>query len=276
MTTAISHSAPITMIDRVASLLKVFDGRYGLTLAEISRQADLPRSSTHRILQRLVELGWVEREGYHYSLGIRMFELGSQVVRRDRIHQASLPVVHTLHRLTGLTVFLSAMVSSDVLHLERIGDWPEKGDSWRLGARQPAVHSAAGRALLAQLTEADWPALDFSPPATAYGIRSLGELRRDLDRVRDRGGVAVDVQGCCAGVTVVAAPVGPPGSGTRAALSLCGPAESMPTQEAGDAVRIAAMDIWYAASGMPRRSRRLRPVPSSLPRSGRTPVLSHD
>ncbi|MGO4750288.1 IclR family transcriptional regulator, partial [Streptomyces sp. 2MCAF27] len=172
MTTAPNHTAPIAMIDRVASLLQVFDGRHRLTLAEISRHADLPRSSTHRILQRLVDLGWVEREGYKYSLGIRMFELGAQVVRRDRIHQASLPFMHALHRSTGLTVHLSTLASSDVLHLERIGDWPQNGDSWRLGARQPAVHSAAGRVLLAQLAESDWPALGFSPPATVYGIRT--------------------------------------------------------------------------------------------------------
>jgi DNA-binding IclR family transcriptional regulator len=278
MTTApTSQGTPVAMIDRVASLLQVFDGRPGLTLAEISRQADLPRSSTHRILQRLVELGWVEREGYQYSLGIRMFELGSQVVRRDRVHQASLPFMHALHRSTGLTVHLSTLVASDVLHLERIGDWPEKGDSWYLGARQPAVHSAAGRALLAQLTESDWPTLAFAPPATVYGIRTLRDLRRDLDRVRDRGGIAVDFQGCGAGITVVAAPVGPAGSNVRTALSLCGPADAVPTQEAGEAVRLAAMDIWYAASGMPSRNRRPGGVAAApLRRSGRTPVLSHE
>ncbi|MEW2304472.1 helix-turn-helix domain-containing protein [Streptomyces sp. NPDC006655] len=261
----------------MASLLQVFDGRSRLTLAEISRQADLPRSSTHRILQRLVELGWVEREGYQYSLGIRMFELGSQVVRRDRIHRASLPFMHALHRSTGLTVHLSTLVASDVLHLERTGDWPEKGDSWCLGARQPAVHSAAGRALLAQLAETDWPTLAFAPPATVYGIHTLRDLRRDLERVRDRGGVAVDFQGCGTGITVVAAPVGPSGSNVRTALSLCGPVDALPTQEAGEAVRMAAMDIWYAASGMPRRSRGTGGgLSRPLRRSDRTPVPSHE
>jgi len=276
MTTAPSPASPVAMIDRVACLLQVFDGRHRLTLAEISRYADLPRSSTHRILQRLVELGWVEREGYKYSLGIRMFELGSQVVRRDRVHQVSLPFMHALHRSTGLTVHLSTLVSSDVLHLERVGDWPERGEGWRLGARQPAVHSAAGRVLLAPLSETDWPALDFPPPATVYGLHTLRDLRHDLVRVRERGGVAIDFQGCGAGVSVVAAPVGPPESGVRAALSLCGPADTMPAQDAGEAVRMAAMDIWYAASGMPRRHRRPpRRVPSDQRRSAPASVLSH-
>lgn len=268
MNTVTSQSAPIAMIDRVASLLQVFDGHTGLTLAQLSRMSDLPRSSTHRILQRLVDLGWVERDGYQYSLGLRMFELGSQVVRRDRIHQVSLPFLHTLHRSTGLTVHLSALVASDLLHLERIGDWPDRGDSWRLGARQPAVLAAGGRALLARLAESEWPVLDFPPPATAHGIRTLRELRNDLDLVVDRGGVAIDHQGCAAGITVVAVPVGPPGSNVRAALSLCGPTGSVPVKEAGLAVRTAAADIWHALSGMPRLGdRRSRSV-----HSGAVPV----
>ncbi|MBB5781559.1 IclR family transcriptional regulator [Nonomuraea jabiensis] len=253
MTTAQSHGSPNTMIDRVASLLQVFDGYPRRTLAQIARQADLPRSSAHRILQRLVELGWVEREGYQYRLGLRMFELGSKVVQRERLHQTCLPFMYALHRSTGLTVHLSALISGEVLHLERIGDWPDRGETWRPGGRQPAVHSAAGRAILAQLAEAEWPDLTFPPPATAYGVHTLTQLRRDLGRVRDRGGVAHDVQGCTAGITAVAASIGPSGSDLRAALSLCGPAETMPAQEAGDAVRIAAMDIWYAASGLARR-----------------------
>lgn len=253
MTTAQSPGSPITMIDRVATLLQVFDGHPRLTLAQIARQADLPRSSAHRILQRLVELGWVERQGYQYRLGLRMFELGSKVVQRERLHQACLPFMYALHRSTGLTVHLSALMSAEVLHLERIGDWPERGETWRPGGRQPAVHSAAGRAILAHLTEAEWPDLTFPPPATVYGVHTRTQLRRDLERVRDRGGIALDVQGCTAGITAVAASIGPSGSGLRAALSLCGPAETMPAQEAGDAVRIAAMDIWYAASGLARR-----------------------
>jgi DNA-binding IclR family transcriptional regulator len=245
------------MIDRVASLLQVFDGHPRLTLAQIARQADLPRSSAHRILQRLVELGWVEREGYQYRLGLRMFELGSKVVQRERLHQACLPFMYALHRSTGLTVHLSALMSGEVLHLERIGDWPDKGEGWRRGGRQPAVHSAAGRAVLAQLAESEWPDLAFPPPATVYGVHTLAQLRRDLERVRDRGGVAVDVQSCAAGITAVAAPIGPPDGGPRAALSLCGPARRLSIQEAGEAVRIAAMDIWYAASGLTRRPARV-------------------
>ncbi|PRX99748.1 IclR family transcriptional regulator [Allonocardiopsis opalescens] len=271
MTTARSQDTPTAMIDRVASLLEVFAGHHRLTLAQISRRARLPRSSAHRILQRLVELGWVERQGFQYTIGIRMFELGSQAVRRDRVHQAALPVMHAVHRSTGLTAHLSVLVSSDVLHLERIGGWPDKDKGWRLGARQPAVHAAAGRALLARLDAAERPALEFPPPATPYGIRTPAHLDRELQRIRDRSGVAIDVQSCTAGITAVAAPIGPSESGLRAALSLCGPTDTMPTDKAVAVVRTAAMDIWYAASGLTRPRGRPHRAPA---RGGAAPAVA--
>ncbi|QFU92520.1 IclR family transcriptional regulator [Amycolatopsis sp. YIM 10] len=256
MTTG-SPDTPIAMIDRVASLLEAFHGDHRLTLAQIYRRVRLPRSSVHRILQRLVELGWVERQENLYSLGIKMFELGVQAVRRDGVHQVALPRMHALHRSTGLTVYLSALASPDVLHLERVGGWPAKGKDWEVGARQSAVRSAPGLALLARLDESDWPELVF-PTRPSAGIRNRVQLRRELDRVGDRSGVAVDARGCAADTLVVAASIGPGTGDLRVALSLCGPADTTPVEKAVNAVRMAATEIWYEASGvtplLPRRT----------------------
>jgi len=262
---ATAHATPTAMIDRVASLLEVFEGHQRLTLAQISRRAQLPPSSAHRILQRLVELGWIERNRFEYHLGIRMFELGSQVVRRDGVHQAALPFLHFLHRTTGLTAHLSALTGADVLHLERIGAWPESGAAWRLGARQPAVHSAAGRALLAQADQAHWPAPPYPRAVSSGAVSTLAELRDDLRRIQARGGVAVDVGRITAGLTAVAAPIGPPEGGLRAALSLCGPVGVLPVDKAVSAVRRAAQDIWYTATGANHRyGRPILPLADAL------------
>ncbi|WP_198653497.1 IclR family transcriptional regulator [Actinocorallia populi] len=257
----------MAMIDRVASLLEVFSRHHHLTLAQVSRQAHLPRSSTHRILQHLVELGWLERRGYQYTLGIGMFELGARAVQRSALHQAALPAMHALHRSTGLTVHLSTLVSSDILHLERIGCWPATGEGWLPASRQPAVHTAAGRALLAQLEEAEWPEPLFPPSPASHGLHTRTRLRRALDAVRDRGGVAIDAGGCAADTTVVAAPIGPPEGDLRTALSLCGPTGAVQMKQASDTVRIAAMDLWYASSGFnfPRRRTPRLPIRTAFP-----------
>lgn len=262
MTTAQIEAAPTAMIDRVASLLEVFDSQGQLTLAQICRRANIPRSSAHRILQRLVELGWVERQGFRYALGIRMFELGSQVVRQDVVHRAALPFMNELHRTTSLTVHLSILLRSEILHLERVGMGPDVGQGWRPGARQSAVQTAGGRALLARLNPAAWPAL-IPEPSTGYGIRSRVHLERELRRIRDRGGVAVDNQGCAWGVTVIAAPIAAPMGvdecDARVALSVSGPTDAIEIDRTIAAVRLTAAEIWYAASGVSSlRGRRMR------------------
>lgn len=238
------------MIDRVASLLDAFDGPRSLTLAEIARRAGLPRSSAHRILQRLVELGWVDREGFEYGLGLRMFELGAQVAPQRRLREMAAPVLTALHLRTGLTAHLSILAGPDVLHLERFGPPPGPGAGWSVGARQAVALTAPGRALLAGLDPRRWPDLSFHPAPTCYSVRSSRQLARELGTVRERGGVAVDSQGCVLGVTVVAAAIGGVGESAPAAVSLSGPAGSVSIENATAAVRNAAGDIWRRLVGL--------------------------
>jgi len=253
--------APTAMIDRVSTVLESFVGQRSLTLAEVARRSSLPPSSTHRILQRLVELGWVERSKFDYALGLRMFELGAQVMRQRGLQEAALPVMTQLHRQTGCTVYLSTLAGAEILHLDRVGLWPTGQSSWTVGGRQRAELCAPGHALLASVDPAEWPALTFASAPTCYSVRSRAQLDRELWRVRDRGGIAVDAQGYALGVTVVAAPIEVHDDRGPVALSLCGPTKSVRTDTMIAAVRTGAADIWYAVSGLPRtRGRSIRPA----------------
>lgn len=247
MTSSQAEQAPAAMIDRVSSLLGVFDGSRRLTLAQISRRSSLPRSSAHRILQRLVELGWVERHGFEYGLGLRIFELGSLVVRQDGVRRVAVPFMQELHLRTGLTVHLSVLREADILHIERIGGRPDDRECWQIGSRQPAQHTAAGRILLAGLAPADRPDTQLSAPPTAYGPRSLTELERELDKVRDYG-VAVDAHGTVPGFASIAAAIGPIDRAS-AALSITGPISVLKPEQLGGALRGTAAEIWTAATG---------------------------
>ncbi|MHA3021742.1 IclR family transcriptional regulator [Mycobacterium sp. BMJ-28] len=261
MATTQIQEAPTAMIDRVSTVLDVFVGQRALTLAEVARRAGLPPSSTHRILRRLVELGWVERCGFEYVLGMRMFELGAHAKRQRGVHEAAAPVMSRLQRGTGFTVYLSSLIGAEVLHLDRAGLWPEPDSSWGIGARQRAEVAAPGLALLAALPAEELPEFTFESAPTCYSVRSRAQLERELQRVRERGGVAVDSQGCALGVTVVAASIDVLDDRGPVALSICGPTKTLRVDAAVAAVRNAAADIWYTASGAPRaRSRGARPA----------------
>lgn len=267
MTTTVEQPTPSAVIDRVSLVLDAFDGPGRLTLAQIVRRTGLPRSSAHRMLERLVQLRWLRRNGRDYELGMRLVELGSLAVHQDRMHRAAIPLLHDLHRATGLVVHLAVLDGSDVVYLEKIGDRMTTAIPTRVGGRQPAHCAAVGKAILADTQSSD--AVDLSAGKTKYSISTPAQLNAELARVRAHG-VAFDKEESLAGFGCVAAPIGSPGEAV-AAVSVCGPMNMMKfDQRLVAPVRMTAMGIWRNIEGGPQlvaptlqqvRPLRGRPVP---------------
>ena len=258
---------PSAVIDRISLVLDAFDGPGRLTLAQIVRRTGLPRSSAHRMLERLVQLRWLRRSGRDYELGMRLVELGSLAVHQDRLVRAAAPLLGELHRATGLVVHLAVLDGPDVVYLDKIGT----GLPTRVGGRQPAHCTAVGKAILAYCdTDAE---VDLRVRKTKYSISSSSQLAVELAKVRAHG-VAFEREESLLGFGCVAAPIGGPGEGTQAvaAVSVCGPMKRMTfDQRLAAPVRMTAMGIWRNVEDGPQRVaptlqplRPLRPVRPSL------------
>lgn len=244
---------PSAVIDRVSLVLDAFDGPGRLTLAQIVRRTGLPRSSAHRMLERLVQLRWLRRSGRDYELGMRLVELGSLAVHQDRLHKAAIPKLHELHAATGLVVHLAVLDGSDVVYMEKVGNRMAAALPSRVGGRQLAHCTALGKAMLAFADEGGTALdADLLPRQTKYSISTPGQLRNELLKVRSRG-IAFDREESLAGFGCVAAPIGDPGEAV-AAISVCGPMNRMMfDQRLVAPVRIAAMGIWRAVDCGPIR-----------------------
>ncbi|MGW0163234.1 IclR family transcriptional regulator [Mycobacterium sp. NPDC003323] len=252
--TKAAAETPSAVIDRVSLVLDAFDGPGRLTLAQIVRRTGLPRSSAHRMLERLVQLRWLRRSGRDYELGMRLVELGSLAVHQDRLHKAAIPMLHELHAATGLVVHLAVLEGSDVVYMEKVGNRLTAAIPTRVGGRQPAHCAAVGKAMLAFAGEPDLDASTASalPRRTKYSISTPAQLRAELAKVRSHG-VAFDREESVPGFGCVAAPIGDPGQAV-AAVSVCGPMNQMKfDQQLVAPVRMAAMGIWRAVEGGPMR-----------------------
>lgn len=244
MTTA-ETTTPSAVIDRISLVLDAFDGPGRLTLAQIVRRTGLPRSSAHRMLERLVQLRWLRRSGRDYELGMRLIELGSLAVHQDPVHNAATPMLHELHRATGLVVHLAVLEGDDVVYLEKIGDRLATVIPTRVGGRYPAHCTAVGKALLAargadgsEIAEAS-----VLQRKTRYSIATPAQLKAELGKVRARG-VAFDREESLSGFGCVAAAIGNAGDAV-AAVSVCGPMNRMTfDQRLVAPVRMAALGIW--------------------------------
>lgn len=238
----VESTTPSAVIDRVSLVLDAFDGPGRLTLAQIVRRTGLPRSSAHRMLERLVQLRWLRRDGRDYELGMRLVELGSLAVHQDRLHRAAVPLLHDLQRATGLVVHLAVLDGADVVYLEKIGDRMTAAIPSRVGGRQPAHCTAVGKAMLAYSDSIN--AVDLASRKTRYSIGSPAQLNAELTKTRARG-VAIDREESLTGFGCVAAPIGDPGKAV-AAVSVCGPMNGMMfDQRMAAPVRMTAMRIWH-------------------------------
>ena len=268
--TVATVETPSAVIDRISLVLDAFEGPGRLTLAQIVRRTGLPRSSAHRMLERLVQLRWLRRSGRDYELGMRLVELGSLAIHQDRLVRAAAPLLGELHRATGLVVHLAVLDGPDVVYLEKIGDRVIGAIPTRVGGRQPAHCTAVGKAILAHSDED--AEVDLQVHLTKYSIATSSQLAVELAKVRAHG-VAFEREESLLGFGCVAAPIGSPGKAV-AAVSVCGPMNRMMfDQRLAAPVRMTAMGIWRNVEDGPQRVaptlqplRPLRPVrPVSRP-----------
>lgn len=274
--TTVEPAAPTAVIDRISLVLDAFDGPGRLTLAQIVRRTGLPRSSAHRMLERLVQLRWLRRSGRDYELGMRLVELGALAVHQDRLVRAATPLLGELHRATGLVVHLAVVDGSDVVYLEKIGDRMISAIPTRVGCRQPAHCTALGKAILAY-GDKD-AAVDLRARKTKYSISSSATLAVELAKVRAHG-FAFEREESLLGFGCVAAPVGDPGEAV-AAVSVCGPMNRMTFDHRLAApVRMTAMGIWRNVENGPRRVapalQPLRPLLPGRPTPPSRPALQY-
>lgn len=242
-----------------------------LTLQELSERTGLPRSTTHRILEQLVALRWLEHGGQSYALGMRVLELGGLAVAHHELRDIATPLLAELHRRTGAVASLVVLDRKDVVYIDRHGRGLSSDVVTRVGGRAPAHATAAGKAMLAWHDDlalrADYrERLAARTPRT---ITTLEVLRQDLAQVRSRGGVAYERQELAHGTVAVAVALRGTGRAV-AALQLSGDARTANLERLAPHVLEAARKasrLLFPAPGERRRSRTIdrRPAPSPWP-----------
>ena len=106
------------MVGKALGLLVLLgDEPRGASAAEISRRAELPFSTTYRLLGSLTRDGFVDYEpdGRRYHLGLRVFQLGQRVSNHHGFAGTALPILRRVTEETGEATILS--VRDGIHHL---------------------------------------------------------------------------------------------------------------------------------------------------------------
>ncbi|MFC9790957.1 IclR family transcriptional regulator [Rhodococcus sp. NPDC127528] len=255
------REVPPSMVERMTLILDAFDGRAArLTLEEVAGRSRLPRSTVHRILDSLVKLNWVEHAAFGYRLGRRALGIGGDGGHAE-VREAAAPLLHDLHMQTGMVVHLSVLDGNEAIYLDKVGGRLASSIPSRVGGRVPAQSTSAGKAMLAWLDPERVDALYDGARlnrCTERTITELGTLHLELNRIRQRRGLAFEREESARGVACVGVAVRGH-EGPVAAVSLCGDARTAQLERVAPLVVDAAREIGrtlYPELGTPRRAPR--------------------
>ncbi|MGW0003661.1 IclR family transcriptional regulator [Nocardia grenadensis] len=242
---------PMTSVAKALQLLSAFrKARADLSLSELARRAEVPKSTAFRLLAELEQSGFVARNGTKYRLGVSCFELGARysMCRPQGLRDSAIHFLSHLHTSTGLTAHLAVLDGPEILYVEKVQGPRAPLVLTMPGQRNPASCTALGKALLAFAEpEETSTALDAGlPRATPHSITDRSRFVSELERVR-RAGVAYDRQEFRRELVCVSAPIIVHGA-LEAAVSVSGPTAGVRWEQAESLVRRAAAGISRARS----------------------------
>lgn len=206
--------------ENVAAVLKVFAVMEALvedrrvSLADLAQKAMTSKTTAHRLLQTMVELGYVEQdpETEKYGLTLKLFSLGARSLNE---HADMLKVADSamgkLSRATGESVNLGILDDRDqrVVYIHKYDSVFNLSMKSTLGLRNPLHSTSLGKALLAWRDEHEIndrvAKMDFAALAPNT-ITDRERFLQELEHTRTRG-FAEEIEESEAGVRCMAVPI---------------------------------------------------------------------
>jgi len=212
----------VQSLDRGLAVIRVFDSEHAaMTLSEVAARARLSRAVARRLLLTLEYLGYVRRQGRHFSLAPRILELGFSYLSSLTVAMLAQPVMEEVAHAIDESCSLAVLDGYDIVYVQRVAVRKVMAITLTIGARLPAFCTSMGRVLLAGL---DTDALErwlrgLKPEAwTRLTLTDRAALRATIERARARGYAYVE-QELQEGLCSLAVPVRDAGGHTIAALN---------------------------------------------------------
>ena len=241
----------VQVLDRALAALAILANRSSeCSLVELCTELRLHKSTVHRLMMVLEQHRLVVKnpETGRYRLGLKLFELGSKALDGIDLRGRARPYLDRLQQQFGETVFFCILDDGQVFYVEKVESQQSVRTACTVGSRAPAYCTAVGKAMLAELSDAEvstivrrWGLKAVTPNT----ITTAAALKAELKTVRSRG-YAIDNEEKEQGLRCVSAAVRGHSGKLFAAMSISGPAFRMTKEripEVGQAVMRAANEL---------------------------------
>jgi len=185
-------SSSIRSIDRAFDIIESFTFKEPLlSLVEIADKTGLPLATVHRILNTIMERGYIEKDKKtgRYKLGMEFIRVGGIVVHSIDLVCVATPFLEELAKTTELNVNLSVYDRGKALCLINIESFHKFGYEIKVGQKLPIYAGALSKVIFAHLSDEEIMQiisqdLELFTPET---ISKKEELLRELTTIKENG-----------------------------------------------------------------------------------------
>ena len=203
----------VASVGKAFAVLQSFTSEaFELTLSEIAARAGLDRGTAFRLIQTLLELGYLQAipQSRRFRLGFACLDLGYTVLSGGTLRALAEPLLRELVPAVSDAASLGALDGGDVIYLARVGTGLDRHKmDRRPGTRIPAYSAALGHIMLAHLPRDEQIRCLEARPRIKLSERTLTDLDALLDRldlVRQQGHAISDGENAY-GLRTLAAPI---------------------------------------------------------------------
>lgn len=247
------------MVQPVVKALQVLDyvARQGhmVSLTDIARELNLPKTTVFRYLQTLSATNFLEHDIYRdrYGVGCKFRDLAKVDHELRGLREVALPEMRRLMETFNETVNLAVLANSRIVYIDMLDPLRPLRATARVGHRHPAHSTSLGKAIMAFLPEDQTQQLRETSltQMTIKTTTDASTLRRQIADVRRRG-YAVEVGENEDGLMCIGVPILDGAGYPVAAMSLSVPERRMRPElmmVAADALKGAAGRISRQLSG---------------------------
>ena len=226
-------------VDNALRILTLVGETKSVRVVEVASHLGVSRSTAHRLLDALNTRGYVVKDAAHvYRIGPAFTHVGLAMENMPSWQPKAHLQLRQLASDTGETCHLAVLEGNSVRFIDGIISERLLRVGSRVGMLLPAHTSAAGKAILAEMSaeniQALYPfGLPGSTPASPTEPAKMLAFRRELVATRRRG-YALNVGETEVGVTAVGAAIHDDSGRTVAALALAAPSARVSRSDVGN------------------------------------------
>jgi DNA-binding IclR family transcriptional regulator len=222
-----NRTASVPALDRGLAILEaVAKSKSGLTLSQLTRTLDLPKSSVFCLLITLERAGYLRRNPVtkRYGCEMKLVRIATQAFEGITLREKARPILRRLLDQTGLTVHMGIAGEHDVILIEKLDPHLTSSVATWIGKGMDFHCTSLGKCLLAFSAESEIERILGHRVLFRHNentIASVQRLKAELAKVRKLG-YAVDDEEEELGSRCIGAPVLDAEGRAMAAISISG------------------------------------------------------